>query len=388
MVSLIKSWAFLLAVLVSLVLPVGVAQAEEAAEPALSSDAAILIDAATGRVIYEKNADARRFPASMTKMMTAILTLENNSLDEVVTFSERAAYTEYSALGAYPGERFKVKDLVTGMLLVSDNGAAVALGEKCAGSVEAFAELMNEKAQALGMENSHFVNPNGLTAAGHYSSPRDMAKLARYAMQNKDFRAIVGKAEATVYWSEPAGKNYFAENTNELLGVYPGMTGIKTGWTSAAGGCLAASAKRDGVELIAVVMHTPDEEARFTEAAKLLDYGFAKVEAGTLLKKEEFQEVAWVKGSDAGRADLALPEDIEVPLLGGEDMSRYKVVYDYQNVLEAPMKAGETVGKVRIFYDGKEAFSEDIILGQDINSGSSFLSFLVGALEPLFLHLG
>ena len=169
-------------------------------------------------------------------------------------------------------------DILQQMMMISDNGAATAVGEAVGGDEATFAAMMNEKAQAIGAVNTHFVNMNGMPDANHYSTARDMAKIAAYAMHNDAFRQIVGTKAKNIYYIAPQGHKTYCRNTNELLESYPGCTGIKTGWTSAARGCLSAAAKRGDKELIAVVMHSDDDETRFSEAAALLDYGFEQEE--------------------------------------------------------------------------------------------------------------
>lgn len=165
--------------------------------------------------------------------------------------------------------------------MISDNGAATAIAENTAGSLPAFADMMNQKAKDIGMTGTHFVNANGMPDENHYSTAEDMARLARYAMENRNFRSIVSTKKKQIRYIRPA-EIFTCENSNELLYTYPGATGIKTGYTRAAGGCLAASAIRDNHELIVIIMHSRDMDSRFTEAAQLLDYGFSLIKKRTL----------------------------------------------------------------------------------------------------------
>ncbi len=245
------------------------------AAPNVQADSAILINARTGGVIYEKNADTRRSPASLTKVMTCILGLEEKGLDSIFNISMAAAATEYSDLGMKGGEKMRSGELMRGMMMESDNGAAVVVAQNVSGNILKFADRMNAKAKELGCRKTHFSNPHGLTAKWHYTTARDMAKIAAYAMKNPDFRNIVGSKSSVIHWASPAGKMYKADNTNRLLSFYTGANGIKTGWTSAAKGCLAASAKRDDIELIAIVLKSPDGDSRFADARSMLDYGFS-----------------------------------------------------------------------------------------------------------------
>ena len=363
----------LVACMLSVQLPVA---AGEGGEPEITAQSAIIVEASTGRVIWEKNADARMYPASMTKMMTGILALEQMNLRSQIVMSPAAAYTESSPLGVLPGETIRTDELLNGMLLESDNGAAVALAESMAGSVSSFANIMNGKAEELGMKDSHFVNPNGLTAEGHYSTARDMAKLARYAMQNQAFRDIVKQEQRTIYWTSPGNKTFRAHNTNKLLGKYEGMTGIKTGWTNAAGGCLAAGARRNGVELIVVLMKTPTPDDRFKDAEKLLDYGFAHVKMTKALSKERTHRRVWVANGVQASAQLYPERDIEYPLINGEDKSKYSLAYNVPKVVSAPLKAGAQVGQIEIRYNGQEV-EQVPLLTEGVNSGFSIGSWLV-----------
>ena len=245
------------------------------AAPSVQAASAILVNARTGGVIYEKNADTRRAPASLTKIMTCILGLEAKGLDATFNVSMAAAATEYSDLGMAGGDKIRSGELMRGMMLESDNGAAVVVAQNVSGNILNFADRMNDKARELGCRRTHFSNPHGLTAKWHYTTARDMARIAAYGMKNDDFRRIVSTQNSVIHWVSPAGKTYKADTTNRLLGSYSGANGIKTGWTSAAQGCLAAAAKRGDVELIAIVLKSPDGQTRFADARKLLDYGFS-----------------------------------------------------------------------------------------------------------------
>ena len=347
-----------------------------AAEPDIQAEAAILIDADTGRVLWSKNGEERHYPASMTKMMTCLLGIQLMPPDAKVTISQAAASTEDLPLHIARGDVLTAEELMRGMMMVSDNGAAVAIAEHIDGSAAVFAERMNEKAQEIGMQNTHFANPNGLTDPNHYSTPHDMARLAQYAMKNPVFRDFVRQKERRVTWIAPSGKTLMAENTNELLGRYEG----KTGWTSAAGGCLAASAERQGVHLIAVLMKAPDETTRFSDMRKILDYGFASV---TLVKGPTIKEAsrhAWVKGGTAARTVVRPATDIEYPLLPGEEASHVKVTYDVPAVISAPVASGQVVGHAVLSYDGEEIGRVDMV-ADDVPEGFSLGSWLVGLFE-------
>ena len=354
--------------------------------PSITASSAILIEASTGRVIYEKDADARRYPASMTKMMTCLLAQQTLGRHQDILISPRAAQTEDATLEESAGDVFPADELIRGMMLVSDNGAAVALAEASAGSVAAFVAQMNEEAQTLGMHDTHFANPNGLTDPQHYSTARDMAVLARFAMQQEAFREIVATGQAPVHWALPRGKVRVEKNTNELLGHYAGMTGIKTGWTSAAGGCLAASARRGGLELIAIVMHAESPEARFQDARKLLDYGFAQTKLKRGLSKDRLRKSVWVRGGRQATVAVHPVSDVNYPLIGGEDAKRYTVTYDLPKIVDAPLKEGAVVGRLVLNYDGQPVGAVDLT-AEKIDAGFSFGSLFVHAFGWLLPRL-
>lgn len=354
----------------------------EAFDLKLTAQSAILIEASTGRVIWEKDADVRHYPASMTKMMTGILALEKLLPKADVVISPNAAATEDCPLEIVAGECLSADNIITGMLMESDNGAAVAIAEAVDGSVSQFVQRMNERAQEIGMSNTHFVNPNGLTEANHYSTARDMAKLARFAMNNKKFREIVSTKKQVIHWEVPARQQKLAENTNKLLANYNGMNGIKTGWTKAAGGCLAASARRNGVELIAIVMQTPGPDDRFADASKLLDYGFKQVKMVKGIAKDRVSRKLWVRGGTSASVMAHPAEDINYPLINGEDPKHYTLSYDVPKVIAAPLKDGETVGRIIIKYDNKEVGSVPMI-SEKVEAGFSIGSWLVGVFSGL-----
>lgn len=263
--------------LLAMFLSMALLSSASAAAPEITADAAVIMDAADGRFLYEKNGAKKEYPASMTKIMTCILSIEKGDPYKTVSVSPQAAHVESTALNG--GEWLSLGDLQNQMMMISDNGAATAIAENTAGSLPAFADMMNQKAKELSMANTHFVNANGMPDENHYSTAEDMARLARYAMENKTFRRIVSTKKKQIRYLRPS-EIFTCRNSNELLYTYPGATGIKTGYTRAAGGCLAASAIRDNHELIVIIMHSRDTDTRFTEAAKLLDYGFE------IIKKE------------------------------------------------------------------------------------------------------
>ena len=237
---------------------------------ALSADAWMLIDDATGMVISQKYANEPRFMASLTKMMTCLLALENSNLEDTVRITEDVFICRDSRVRL--GEGYLLGDLLYEMMLQSDNDAAYALAKHVGGDTIRFCEMMNEKAAYLGMENTHFANPNGMPAPDNYSTAGDLTRLARYAMRDSLFAAIVGTTEKKVPMID--GRHMDCYNTNVLLSSYDGCIGIKTGFTRQAGYCLASAATREGRTLYCVLLNSRSMRTRFTESAVLLDYGF------------------------------------------------------------------------------------------------------------------
>ncbi len=257
---MLKKWFWLVCFLL-MIQPV-------AAAPAITAQCAVVMDASTGKIIYEKNAHQRAYPASTTKIMTLITALEESDIHDRVVVSDAAATTEGSSLDLKPGETLKELDMLYGMMMVSGNDAAVAVAEHVSRSPADFAQLMTTKAHLLGAVDTNFANPNGLPDADHYTTAYDLAVIAAHGYTNPWFRRII----QTKIYSLPGHR---AENTNKLLTLYNGANGVKTGWTEAAGRCLVAGAKRNHVQLIAVVLNSEDI---WGEAAALLDDGFAQLQ--------------------------------------------------------------------------------------------------------------
>ncbi len=241
--------------------------------PKVDAEAAVLMVAGTRRILYAINPDAIMYPASTTKIMTALVALERGKPDSLVTVSGRAASCEGSSLELRAGDRLSFRDLLYGLMLVSGNDAAEAVAEHIAGSVPAFVDLMNARIQQMGLINTHFANPHGLPDPNnHYSSAKDLALITAQALHNPEFARIVATRDYAVPFKNRGPVRI--SNTNKFLKSYPGASGVKTGYTQAAGDCLVASARRGGVQLIVVLLN---DDERWGDAAKLLDYGFSVV---------------------------------------------------------------------------------------------------------------
>ena len=342
--------------------------------PAIAAEAAILVEASTGRVIYEKNADRLMYPASMTKMVTCLLALEQwKDLSAPVTIGAEAAATEGTELTE--GETTTMRELLMALMMESDNGAAVAVAEAMTPSrdVMEFAANMTQKAWMIGAQQTQFANPNGLPDIRHVSTARDMMKIARYGWMNPEFRRIVDTREHLFVWNMPNGqkRQRKLENTNELLYSYPGMSGIKTGWTRAAGGCLAGAATRNGVTLISIVMNSPDADDRFTDTAKLMDYGFPLVRLEKGPVKEKIERSVWAHDGRTYKVTAHPREDVKYLLFKGDDKKKFTIDFDMPRFIRAPIKGGDKVGDLVIRYDGKEVGRIDMIADQSIQKGFS-----------------
>ena len=317
------------------------------AEPAVSAQSCILMEAVTGEILYEKQAQEQRPMASTTKIMTTLLCLESGDLDTEFPVDTDAIHVEGSSMGLVEGDIVTKRALCYGMLLPSGNDAAGAAAVKLAGNYAAFAEQMNQKAAELGMTNTTFRNACGLDTEGHLSTARDVAVLSRYLLNT-----CPELLHYTGIWTDSLrnGQTQLV-NTNKLLRRYSGITGLKTGTTSGAGVCISASATRDGLTLIAVVLGSPSSADRFHSATTLLDYGFANYAADPLPTLPERPLALAVKGSAEDSVPLdyaALPETI---LIEKGTASALRAELTLPEALEAPVEKGRTVGKVSIFQD-------------------------------------
>lgn len=250
------------------------AAAEVSAQPPVEAEAACLIVANTGQVLFGKDENKIMYPASTTKIMTLLVALERGKLDDVVTVSAGDASVEGSSLDLSANDRLTLRDMLYGLMLVSGNDAAEAVAEHIGGSVGGFVAMMNSEAQRLGAVNTHFSNPHGLPdPINHFTTAKDMAMITAYGLKRADFVNYVSTRNKSVRFLN-SGLVKPLQNSNKLLATYPGANGVKTGFTNDAGDCLVASAKRNGIQLIAVVFN---DDERWTDAANLLDYGFAQM---------------------------------------------------------------------------------------------------------------
>jgi len=328
--------------------------------PEISAQTAIMVEANTGEVLYEKNADVKAFPASITKIMTALLAIENGNLDKKVKISKNASGVEGSSIYLETGERIPLRDLVYGLMLRSGNDAAIAIAEEIGGSTEHFVLMMNKRARELGAYNTNFMNPNGLHNPNHVTTARDMALISIAAMKNPEFK----KVAAAKSWVANRGEgkyNYFF-NKNKVIYQYEGGTGIKIGFTKAAGRTLVASSERNGMALICVVMNAPNW---FQDTYKLMDYAYNQYEAVKVLTGQQPLKVVKIQGGEKDFVRIGPKEDILCPVRKGAD-SRISVVYELTDSRKAPVKRWQEAGQLKIYVDGKYLFSKPLYYLEDI----------------------
>ena len=307
---------------------------------AVSAKSAILVDGQTGRVLYEKQADTQSLIASTTKIMTALVVCEQTNVLDRVRIMPEAVGIEGSSMYLKAGEVLTVQDLLYGLMLHSGNDAAVALAIYCGGTVEGFAELMNDKAHRLGMHNTHFVNPNGLDAPGHYSTARDMAVLAAYAMENPIFARTVSTKTVTV-------GNRSLRNHNKLLWLLQGVDGVKTGFTKKAGRILVSSCTRQGRRLIAVTMNDGND---WQDHQHLMEDGFSKYSVRQIVRAGDCLGTVPVISGESACVQLAATEDFSYALEPGEEP---EIVLAKPGFVYAPVVEGENAGYGYICLKGK-----------------------------------
>ena len=345
--------------------------------PNVTARAAIVIEASTGHVIYSRNADQRMFPASTTKMMTLITALESGKLDEIVTVGPNADGAEGSTLWLNSGEKIPLRELLYGMIMVSGNDAAIAIAEHLGGDVPNFTAQMTRRAKELGTKDTQFVNPHGLPSDNHYTTAHDLAIIAAHGFKLPEFEEIVTAKEKSYGWIHDFPKIIRSEN--QMLWLYRGANGVKTGYTDKAGRCLVSAAKRDGIQIIAVVL---DSEYMWNDSILLLDYGFNNVKFEKLVKAGEVVKNIPVMSGRKKSVQVQTTSEIVMPIFGNDEP--YEVVYDLPKFLNAPVADGEKVGRVKIMYGGKEAASSNIIATADVER-KSFFRWFVEKIKHIFL---
>lgn len=362
----------------------------------ITADACVIMEAKTGALLFEKNKDKELIPASITKIMTLVLifdAIDSGKIksDDLVSVSEYAASMGGSQVYLEPGETQTVNDMIKCISIASANDAAVAMAEYIAGSEEAFVNMMNERAKALGMNHTHFMNCNGLDdsiESGHYTSAYDVALMSRELItrypQISDY-STVWMDSITHTNSKGITSEFGLTNTNKLIRSYNGITGLKTGSTSKAKYCLSATARRDGMDLIAVIMAAPDHKTRFSEAAKLLDYGFANCKLYTDTVENFSCHKIPVRGSLTKEIIIRPQTAFSHTFTGNEDTTAVEKKIIIDDTIEAPVKKGDVVGKLEYSYKGNILGFVNLIA--DNNAPKASLTDYLGALYKNYILL-
>ncbi len=355
---------------------------------AKNAKSVIMIEASTGEVIYERDADIKLPPASMTKIMTMLLTVEaiDNDImkwDDIVTVSENASKMGGSQILLETGEEMKVEDLFKGVAVASGNDAAVALAEQIAGSVDMFVNMMNKRAKELGLQNTNFKNPHGLDTANHYSSARDMSIMARELVKHEKILEFTSIYDT--YLRENLDTKIWLVNTNKLVKFYKGVDGLKTGYTKDAGYCLTSTAKKNGMRLITVIMGSETSEIRNKETTEMLDYGFAQYKLNTLLTKKS--EVGKIEITNGEKEKISIVPKENITFLSKKVDKDKNLTYDIKlNKVSAPLVVGDKVGKVIVYENKKKIKEVDLTVKEDVNKVNLLDFFIRNLTKMIFAN--
>ena len=343
-----------------------------------NAKSAILIETSTGEVMYQKNANERLAPASMTKIMSLILimeNIENGNLkwNDIVVVSKNASSMGGSQIFLETNEMMTVEDLVKGICIASGNDATVALAEKIAGTEKAFVKLMNDKAKSLGLRNTNFMNSTGLDTEGHYSSAHDMSVMARELVRHEKILEFSSIYED--YLRKNTAKKFWLVNTNRLVKFYSYIDGLKTGYTGNAGYCLTATGMKNDMRLISVVMGEENTDNRTTDTLAMLDYGFNMYSINKVVNKDKSLGNVRVNLGDIENVDIMLEEDITI--LNNNQKGKKNITYEINtNNINAPVKKGDVVGKIDVYEEGRYLYSRDITVMNDIEKANIFKVFI------------
>jgi len=326
-----------------------------------SAKAACILDQQTGRVLYAHGEHTRLPMASTTKVMTALLAIEQGNLSDTVVCSENAFGVSGTSIYLQAGEKLTLEQMLLGLMLSSGNDAAVAIAEHIGGSHDAFVDMMNARAKEIGAKNTRFANPHGLPDEGHYTTAYDLALIAREAMANDTFRRIVSTQRANIPWE---GRTYKRQlnNKNKLLSTYAGATGVKTGYTSKAGRCLVFGAQREGLELIGTVLGCSDW---FDEAARLMDQCYGDYDMARVLGPTISAGRITVTNGRQESCSMCVMEELSVPLSAGESA---QIVLDVPKSVAAPVYPGMHLGTAKLVVDGRVYASSEVVVGSRVDA--------------------
>jgi len=334
-----------------------------------NAKSAILLEASTGEIIFEKNSHEKLHPASMTKMMSMLLILENIekgviNWDDIVTVSSNASSMGGSQILLETNEQMSVSDLFKGIAVASGNDAVVAMAEKIAGTEALFVDMMNKRASELGLTDTNFKNCHGLDDANHYSSAADMAKIALELVKHEKLFEYTSIYED--YLRENTDRKFWLVNTNKLVRFYSGADGLKTGYTGEAGFCLTATAKRNGMRIIAVVMGEPDSKTRTSDVSSMLDYAFAQYETETFLSTESILDTININKGKKEYVNIVPKENVTI--LNKKTDNKKNATYNLEMYdMKLPLKKGDTVGKLSVYVDDNLYRDIDVTVSEDID---------------------
>ena len=353
--------------------PLAFAEEKTGVELADNVKSAILIERDTGKVLYEKNSNESLPPASMTKIMTMLLIMEaldegKLSYDEKVRASEYAASMGGSQIFLEAGEEMTVEELLKGIAIGSGNDASVAMAERIAGSEEAFIDMMNKKAEELGLKDTKFQNTTGLPVEEHYSSAHDMAIMSKELLKYEDITKYTGKYEA--YLREDTDNKFWLVNTNKLVRFYPGVDGLKTGFTREAMYCLTATAEKDGMRVIAVVFGAPTPKDRNAQVTKMLDYAFSQYKTHPMFERNHVMGSAKISKGKDKTLDVVTSEPISLLTKKGENIDDVSQKVTVHKDLKAPIKKGDPVGELVIEKNGEKLIQSPLVAKEDIDKAS------------------
>ncbi|HWO98632.1 MAG TPA: D-alanyl-D-alanine carboxypeptidase family protein [Bacillus sp. (in: firmicutes)] len=367
------SFSIVLIVLFSFHTTAAFAKEKTSAELVSNAKSAVLIERDTGTVLYEKNSNEKLPPASMTKIMTMILIME--AIDEgKIKWSDKVRASEYAAsmggsqIFLEPGEEMTVDEMLKGIAIGSGNDASIAMAEHLAGSEEEFVKMMNKKAKELGAENTQFKNPTGLPVPDHYSTAYDMAIMAKELMKYDKITNYTGKYED--YLRQNTDKKFWLVNTNRLVKFYPGVDGVKTGFTNEAKYCLTATAKKGNMRVIAVVFGADTPKERNAQVTKMLDYAFSQYQTTPLYKRDV--KVASLKVNKGNKKEVNVMTSEPISLLTKKGTSTKDIKKDIKlpKTLQAPVEKGEEVGTLIIKKDGKVLSESPLVAEEDVQEAS------------------
>ena len=359
---------------------------EEMEDLAPNAKSAIMIEATTGEILFQKNANERLAPASMTKMMSMLLIMEeiekgNLKWDEEITASEKASSMGGSQIFLKAGEKKTVAEMLNRISIASDNDATVAMAERIAGSEENFVKKMNTRAKELGLKNTNFVNSTGLTADNHYSSAYDMSLIAKELVKHEKILEFTGTYED--YLRKDTENPFWLVNTNRLVRFYQGVDGLKTGFTDEAGYCLTATAKKENMRLITVVMNEPNTASRSSDTSKMLDYGYNVYMVKNIIDENTVIDKVEVELGKELKIDIVPKETITI--LSKKSDENRNITYEAKlNKLVAPIKKGTKVGTINIIENGEIISVVDATVAKDIKK-ANFLTILLRNIKDVMI---